>query len=222
MPLIECPECKAQVSDSAPTCPKCGYPIASARLHPAVVAAAAAAPAGPPGIVEEKPVWRGTPSLLILVPMFLKAAAVALVLVAAMLYASDVAKLLGLKEGGAFAHTVVLAAWTLLIATVLAVAWRVVVVKCYRYSLTTQRVRWERGVVARALDEIDLRVVDDTDYRQGVIQRVFGIGDVEIHSHNEDLPLLRLRGVRDPRNLRELIRAEAYAVSQRSLFMRQA
>jgi hypothetical protein len=28
MALIACPECKAEVSSSAPQCPKCGYPIA--------------------------------------------------------------------------------------------------------------------------------------------------------------------------------------------------
>ena len=28
MALIDCPECSAQVSSAAPSCPKCGYPIA--------------------------------------------------------------------------------------------------------------------------------------------------------------------------------------------------
>ena len=31
MTLINCPECNKQVSDSAPSCPNCGVPIASAR-----------------------------------------------------------------------------------------------------------------------------------------------------------------------------------------------
>ena len=29
MPLIECPDCKKQVSDQAPACPNCGCPISS-------------------------------------------------------------------------------------------------------------------------------------------------------------------------------------------------
>jgi membrane protein YdbS with pleckstrin-like domain len=232
MALIECPECKSQVSDAAPSCPKCGYPMANARMHPPPAAPAAgavaagtpstAAPSGVPGLVEERDVWKGHPSLLILVPLFLRAAAVAVLSVAAMAYAKAIARTLGAHEHGTLAHGIVTGAWVLLVATVLWVAWRVTVVKCYRYSVTTQRVRWERGVVARALDEIDLRVIDDTDYRQGVLQRLFGIGDVDIRSHDVDLPSFRLRGVRDPRGLRELIRAEAYAVSQRALFMRQA
>ncbi len=31
MALINCPECDAQVSDVAESCPKCGYPIAQAK-----------------------------------------------------------------------------------------------------------------------------------------------------------------------------------------------
>ena len=31
MALIECPDCSKKVSDSAPACPSCGRPIASAR-----------------------------------------------------------------------------------------------------------------------------------------------------------------------------------------------
>jgi uncharacterized membrane protein YvbJ len=31
MALIPCPECAHQVSDKAPSCPSCGYPIAGGR-----------------------------------------------------------------------------------------------------------------------------------------------------------------------------------------------
>jgi hypothetical protein len=35
MALIECPECRAQISDKAPTCIKCGAPVAVATSNPA-------------------------------------------------------------------------------------------------------------------------------------------------------------------------------------------
>ncbi|MGB5835340.1 MAG: zinc ribbon domain-containing protein [Thiohalocapsa sp.] len=46
MALIDCPECGANVSDSAPSCPKCGFPIATAgdRTTQATRTSAAAAP----------------------------------------------------------------------------------------------------------------------------------------------------------------------------------
>jgi hypothetical protein len=34
MALIECPECKASVSDKASACPKCGYPLHQAQIAP--------------------------------------------------------------------------------------------------------------------------------------------------------------------------------------------
>jgi uncharacterized membrane protein YdbT with pleckstrin-like domain len=224
MALIECPECKTQVSDAATACPKCGYPIANAALAAPAAAAAPASPGGARVAVEERELWRGHPSLLVLTPTFLRGGAVAVVAVAAMIYRYSLADAFGLEgEGrGSFVHSVSMGAWTLLLATVLYVAWRVIVIKCYRYMITSQRVRWERGVVSRAVDEIDLRLVDDTSFRQGILQRLFRIGDVDIRSHDTDRPDFHLRGVRDPRRIREMVRAEAYAVSQRSLFMRQA
>lgn len=32
MALIACPECQKQVSDAAPACPHCGYPVQGAAL----------------------------------------------------------------------------------------------------------------------------------------------------------------------------------------------
>jgi hypothetical protein len=32
MPLIKCPDCKTEVSDSAPACVKCGKPFAAAQV----------------------------------------------------------------------------------------------------------------------------------------------------------------------------------------------
>ena len=33
MPLTTCPDCKSEISDQAPACPKCGSPIAGKRTE---------------------------------------------------------------------------------------------------------------------------------------------------------------------------------------------
>lgn len=38
MALINCPECRSQVSDKAQQCPKCAFPIQKKEEKPAVVA----------------------------------------------------------------------------------------------------------------------------------------------------------------------------------------
>jgi len=35
--LIECPDCRHEVSDKAPACPKCGHPVAPPSLQPRVI-----------------------------------------------------------------------------------------------------------------------------------------------------------------------------------------
>lgn len=33
MPLIKCPECQSEISDQAPSCPKCGFPLGRANTQ---------------------------------------------------------------------------------------------------------------------------------------------------------------------------------------------
>lgn len=55
MALIACPECGAQVSDRAPSCPHCGVPIAATSTPPAPRASAQAVGAADP---DQEPVSR--------------------------------------------------------------------------------------------------------------------------------------------------------------------
>jgi uncharacterized membrane protein YdbT with pleckstrin-like domain len=88
------------------------------------------------------------------------------------------------------------------------------------YKVTNQRILVERGVLSKSLEEIDMRVVDDTEFRQSFLERLFGIGEVRIVSTDKVAPKIVLDGIHDPRNTRELIRATAYQASQRQLFTR--
>ncbi len=62
MALIDCPECSAQVSEVAPACPKCGFPVATAVAAGAGNAAPAAtldsAPTAPTPEPEPLPTER--------------------------------------------------------------------------------------------------------------------------------------------------------------------
>jgi membrane protein YdbS with pleckstrin-like domain len=89
-----------------------------------------------------------------------------------------------------------------------------------QYKVTNQRILVERGVLSKSLEEIDMRSVDDTEFRQSLMERIFKIGDVWIVSTDKVAPKVILHGIPDPRNTRELIRATAYQASQRQLFTR--
>jgi len=88
------------------------------------------------------------------------------------------------------------------------------------YKVTNQRIVIESGVLSRSLEEIDMRSVDDIEFRQGFLERLFGIGEIFVVSTDKVAPKFVLHGIHDPRQTRELIRAAAYQVSQRQLFTR--
>lgn len=95
-----------------------------------------------------------------------------------------------------------------------------IVLRSTLITITSQRVMIERGLLSKSLSEIDLRTIDDTQFYQGLFDRMLGIGNVTIISSDKSTPVYVLAGVRDPRTLRETIRTNAYRVSQRQIFTR--
>ena len=89
-----------------------------------------------------------------------------------------------------------------------------------QYTLTNQRVMIETGLLTKALSEIDLRYIDDSQFSQGIIDRMLGIGNVTLVSSDKTSPVQVLRGIHDPRGVREIVRSHAYKVSQRQIFTR--
>lgn len=201
MALIKCPDCGRDVSTAATACPQCGRPMA-----------AVASPQPPPGVIKEETLWRGSPSWLLVLGKVLIAILVAIVLPLIYYFGRD------------FLAQYAVVVWVV-IAIVL--VWQIVNIfvalarlKTTHYTVTTQRVIIETGLTSKSVEDIDLRYVDDTQFRQRFIERILGIGSVTIISSDKVAPTYMLRGVPDPRGLRELIRANAYQVSQRQLFTR--
>jgi uncharacterized membrane protein YdbT with pleckstrin-like domain len=174
--------------------------------------AAVAAPTAQPAPGKEETLWRGTPSWLLAFGKIIQAVLVAVVLPAIYYFGADF-----------------LARYSTIVWAIMAIIflWQIVNVfvalariRTTLYTITTQRVIIETGLTSKSVEDIDLRYVDDTQFRQGFIQRLLGIGNVTIVSSDKLAPTYILRGVPDPRGLRELIRANAYQVSQRQLFTR--
>ena len=75
-----------------------------------------------------------------------------------------------------------------------------------RYRLTTHRLFVERGVIARAITEIELFRIDDVSVSQGILDRIFGIGTVSLAASDVDTPKLDLVAVERPVEVKERIR----------------
>ena len=205
MPVITCPDCGRDVSTMATACPHCGRP-SPAGMTPL---------AGIPGPVrKEETLWQGTPSVALLAGHF---AGIVLVLVAIPLFTLFIASGSpdpGLKNLGWIATAILIAIQSI----ALVVAW--IRLRSTMYRVTNQRVLVEQGIFSKTVDEIDLRYVDDSTFTQSLVERILGIGSVTLISSDKSSPRYVLRSIRDPRGVREMIRAEAYQSSQRQVFTR--
>ena len=213
VPVIACPDCGREVSTLAPACPHCGRPSPAGMAQPPLAAAAQTS--------REETLWRGTPSPILLVG---KIALLVFILIAIPLAAHFFASTVG--DDLAKARNVRTAGWV--IAAILALAQVVALVVAWLklrstlYIITNQRVVIEEGIFTKTVNEIDLRYVDDSQFFQGLTQRILGIGNVTLHSSDATTPTYMLRSVRDPRGVRELVRTHAYQVSQRQIITRDA
>ena len=210
MPVIACPDCGKDVSTMAPACPHCGRPSPAGTVP--ITAATA------PRAAVEETLWRGNPSAMRLIGRI-----VGIVLILAVvpwIFHLAAAQTPDLERS---ANIVRIGWWiTALLALFEIVRFFLALahLRSTLYTITNQRVMIERGLLTKSLSEIDLRYIDDTQFSQGIIDRMLGVGNVTIISSDKATPVYVLAGVRDPRNLREMIRSNSYQVSQRQIFTR--
>jgi uncharacterized membrane protein YdbT with pleckstrin-like domain len=172
-------------------------------------------PGAPVSPRKEETLWQGTPSIALLAGHFAGIVAVA---VGIPLFTRFFAGTI--PDGGGLVTTgwVITAILLVVQGIALLIAW--IRLRSTMYRITNQRVLVEQGVFSKTVDEIDLRYVDDSTFTQNLMERILGIGSVTLMSSDTSSPRYVLRSIRDPRGVREMIRAEAYQSSQRQVFTR--
>ncbi|MGD2157213.1 MAG: PH domain-containing protein [Anaerolineales bacterium] len=75
-----------------------------------------------------------------------------------------------------------------------------------KYIITSERIKVIKGVLSRDVENFELIRVQDVDYKQGVSERIFGIGDLTIHGHDSSDPKIVLRNVSKPEEVYEILR----------------
>jgi len=74
------------------------------------------------------------------------------------------------------------------------------------YLVTNERIKIVRGLLSRDVENFELIRIQDIDYKQGINERVFGIGDIKIRGHDVSDPEILLRNVGDPEGVYEILR----------------
>ncbi|RIK34857.1 MAG: hypothetical protein DCC55_32105 [Chloroflexi bacterium] len=83
------------------------------------------------------------------------------------------------------------------------------------YELTTQRLRILRGIFGNTVEEIELVRVKDTRVKQHAGERMLDVGDITVISTDPSTPEKTLHNVRNPLEVRELIRKATMGEKQR-------
>ncbi|MGI9472807.1 MAG: PH domain-containing protein [Rubripirellula sp.] len=84
----------------------------------------------------------------------------------------------------------------------LSYAWRRLGV---HYQLTTQRFIHQTGVITRQTDRIEVIDIDDVSFTQGPVERMFGVGKIEVISSDKTHEKLHMIGIANVKEVAGLI-----------------
>ncbi len=215
------------MSNQAPSCPHCGYAPQAPPVRFAAVGEAVPAE----GRRSETVLWEGHPSLKLLVVQLLRTLVIATAAIVAAILVHPVAVAFfedlsagkggrGPRDGSPATLILMVVVGAYLVTRTIVLSVSVLRLRNTNYRLTNQRLVVEQGILSRTLDEVDLRTVDDSGFSQSPLERLQRIGSVWILASDRATPRVLLRGIPDPRALRELIRENAYRMSQGQVFTR--
>ena len=107
--------------------------------------------------------------------------------------------------------------WAYVILVVLAILCFVitlVLIRSTRYRITNYRIDFERGILSKRIDTLELWHVDDVSFKQSLMDRVFNVGDLTVLSDDQTNPRLELNGLPNPRPLFETLKQRVIAVKR--------
>ena len=101
----------------------------------------------------------------------------------------------------------------LLLGTV-AVVLPIFLVRAVRYRITSYRIDYERGLLSKSIDTLELWHVEDLNFRQSLWERLLNVGRIKIISHDISTPELVLRGLPNPRPVFEALKERVIVVKR--------
>jgi membrane protein YdbS with pleckstrin-like domain len=83
-----------------------------------------------------------------------------------------------------------------------------------RYRISNYRIDFERGIVSRRIDTLELWHVEDISFRQNLLDRLLGVGTITVISHDESTPRLEMQGLPNPRPLFDSLKQRIISVKR--------
>lgn len=89
-----------------------------------------------------------------------------------------------------------------------------------KYSMSDDRIFCEKGLLSVKFEEILLYRVRDISMKITLGQRIFGVGSILLQSSDKTSPVLELKNIKNPREVKEMIhrQVEEIKVQRRMRF----
>ena len=107
--------------------------------------------------------------------------------------------------------------WLVLIfvvAGIIVIAFPILMLKTVTYRISNYRIDYERGVLSKNIDTLELWHVEDVRLHQSLLDRILGCGTITVVSKDETTPHLDLLGLPNPRPIFENLKQRIIAVKR--------
>lgn len=88
-----------------------------------------------------------------------------------------------------------------------------------RYRLTSQRLFLHRGILNQKVDQIELIRIDDVSLEMSFVERLLGVGSVNLISTDATDRTVCIQGIESPGEVAEAIRKHTRSLRRKSLFV---
>ncbi len=75
----------------------------------------------------------------------------------------------------------------------------------FHYTLTSQRLIHERGILYRVLDRAEMIDVDDVRVEQDILERIANVGKIRLRTSDRTDPFITFYGISHPREIADMI-----------------
>ena len=89
-----------------------------------------------------------------------------------------------------------------------------VLVRKNKYRISNYRIDYERGLLGKQIDTMELWHVDDIKFEQSFFNRLMGVGRITVLSDDQTTPSLELKGLPNPRPLFDTLKQRIISVKR--------